>query len=115
EPAGFGRGGPAALPLQLRVAGKSSPSQPAPREFPPAAGNAGRSLGRRKLQPVRPPYLSHILLFSADVDAARPGGSRAGRKLQPVRPLYLSHILLFSADVDAARRFYEEVLGLRLS
>ncbi len=33
----------------------------------------------------------------------------------PVRPLYLSHILMFSADVEAATRFYEEVLGLRLS
>ncbi len=75
--------GPDGLPLQLRVAGKSSPSRPSPREFPPEGGNAGRSPGRRKLQPVR--------------------------------PLYLSHLLLFSADVDAARRFYEEVLGLRLS
>ena len=35
--------------------------------------------------------------------------------MQAVRPLYLSHILLFSADVDRARRFYEDVLGLRLS
>jgi catechol 2,3-dioxygenase-like lactoylglutathione lyase family enzyme len=75
--------GPDGLPIQLRGAEKSSPSQPAPREFPHENRNIGRSLSRSKI-PV-------------------------------VRPLYLSHILLFSADVDAARRFYEEVLGLRLS
>jgi len=75
--------GPDGLPIQLRVAEKSSPSQPAPREFTPACANQGRS----------------------------PSRSRA----QAVRPLYLSHILLFSADVDRARRFYEDVLGLRLS
>ena len=75
--------GPDGLPLQLRVAEKSSPSQPAPREFPPECRNEGRSPGRSKVQAVR--------------------------------PLYLSHILLFTADVDRARRFYEEILGLRLS
>lgn len=75
--------GPDGLPIQLKVAAKCSPSQPAPREFPPENHNAGRSPSRSKISAVR--------------------------------PLYLSHILLFSADVDAARRFYEEVLGLRLS
>lgn len=75
--------GPDGLPIQLRVADKSSPSQPAPREFPHENRNIGRS----------------------------PSRSRTA----VVRPLYLSHILLFSADVDAARRFYEDVLGLRLS
>ncbi|WP_213958887.1 VOC family protein [Variovorax sp. dw_954] len=63
--------GPDRIPLQLRVAEKSSPSQPAPREFPPQSANAGRSPSRSKAQPARPLYLSHILLFSADVDAAR--------------------------------------------
>ncbi|WP_077037953.1 VOC family protein [Pelomonas sp. KK5] len=80
---GFWIEGPDGLPLQLRVATKCSPSHPAPREFPPANGNAGRSPGRSVLPKVR--------------------------------PLYLSHILLFSADVEAATRFYEDVLGLRLS
>ena len=75
--------GPDGLALQLRVAPKSSPSQPAPREFAPECRNQGRSPGR-----------SQVLA---------------------VHPLYLSHILLFSADVDRARRFYEEILGLRLS
>ena len=75
--------GPDGLPLQLRVAAKSSPSQPAPREFPPENRNVGRSPSRSNTQAVR--------------------------------PLYLSHILLFSADVDLAMRFYEDILGLRLS
>jgi catechol 2,3-dioxygenase-like lactoylglutathione lyase family enzyme len=75
--------GPDGLPLQLRVAEKSSPSQPAPRDYPPPSSNVGRS----------------------------PSRSQA----QAVRPLYLSHILLFSADVDGAVRFYEDILGLRLS
>ena len=75
--------GPDGLPIQLRVAEKSSPSRPAPREFAPESANAGRSPSRSKAKSTR--------------------------------PLYLSHILLFSADVDQARRFYEEVLGLKLS
>jgi catechol 2,3-dioxygenase len=75
RPAGAGSGGiwiegPDGVPLQLRVAAKSSPSAPAPREPLPEHCNAGRSLGRSKRHPVRPLYLSHILLFSADVEAA---------------------------------------------
>ena len=75
--------GPDGLAMQLRVADKSSPSRPAPREFPPVNANVGRSLSRSKLASVQ--------------------------------PLYLSHILLFSADVPRTMRFYEDVLGLRLS
>ncbi len=63
--------GPDALPLQLRVADKSSPSQPAPREYPAENHNCGRSPSRSQAQTVRPLHLSHILLFSADVDRAR--------------------------------------------
>lgn len=63
--------GPDGLRVQLRVAQKCSPSHPAPREFPPAAGNFGRSPCRSRALPTRPLYLSHILLFSADVDASR--------------------------------------------
>lgn len=62
--------GPDGLPIQLRGAEKSSPSSPAPREFPPESANMGRSVSRNRLKPVRPLYLSHILLFSADVDEA---------------------------------------------
>lgn len=63
--------GPDDLPLQLRVADKSSPSRPAPREGGSDCLNQGRAPHRSSTQPVRPLYLSHILLFSADVDAAR--------------------------------------------
>ena len=83
DPQGLWVEGPDGLPIQLRVADKCSPSQPAPREFPAENANAGRS----------------------------PSRSQA----RPTRPLYLSHILLFSADVEAARRFYEDLLGLRVS
>jgi len=83
DPAGIWLQGPDGLPVQLRVAPKASPSRPAPRELVAECENRGRS----------------------------PSRSRTA----PVRPLYLSHILLFSADVDAARRFYEDILGLRLS
>jgi catechol 2,3-dioxygenase-like lactoylglutathione lyase family enzyme len=75
--------GPDGVPLQLRVADKSSPSQPAPRELAPECRNRGRA-------PLR-------------------------SAMQAVRPLYLSHVLFFSADVEATTRFYEDVLGLRLS
>lgn len=63
--------GPDGLALQLRIAEKSSPSEPAPREFPPVNANAGRSPNRSRAIATRPLHLSHILLFSADVDAAR--------------------------------------------
>jgi len=63
--------GPDALPLQLRVAEKSSPSQPAPRVYPEENHNCGRSPSRSQTQAVHPLHLSHILLFSADVDQAR--------------------------------------------
>lgn len=75
--------GPDGLALQLCVAEKSSPSEPAPRELPLQSRNQARSPSRSKAQAAR--------------------------------PLYLSHILLFSADVDKAVRFYEDLLGLRLS
>jgi len=83
DAAGLWIEGPDGIPLELRVAAKSSPSQPAPREYPPQNANFGRS-----------PCRSQAPL---------------------TRPLYLSHILLFSADVDLALRFYEDILGLRLS
>lgn len=62
--------GPDGLALQLRVTENTSPSLPAPREFTLENRNVGRSSSRGKLPAVRPLYLSHILLFSADVDAA---------------------------------------------
>ena len=62
--------GPDGLPVNLRVADKCSPSSPAPREFPPECSNQGRSPSRSAVKAVKPLYLSHILMFSADVDAA---------------------------------------------
>ncbi|WP_159914268.1 VOC family protein [Pantoea sp. 18069] len=62
---------PDGLAVQLRIAEKSSPSQPSAREIPPECANAGRSPSRSRAQATRPLYLSHILLFSADVDSAR--------------------------------------------
>ncbi|MGD9942865.1 MAG: VOC family protein [Burkholderiaceae bacterium] len=59
--------GPDGLALQLRVAGKSSPSAPSPQHPPQACANAGRAPSRSKVQQVRPLYLSHLLMFSADV------------------------------------------------
>ena len=61
--------GPDGTPLQLRVSAKCSPSMPAPRESTPECGNQNRAPSRGQIQPVRPLYLSHILLFTADVDA----------------------------------------------
>ena len=63
--------GPDGLPLQLRVADKCSPRAAAPREFPPQCASVGRAPARSSIQPVRPLYLSHVLLFTADVEAAR--------------------------------------------
>ena len=69
DPAGIWLNGPDGLPVQLRVAEKCSPSAPAPREFTPECGNAGRAPSRSLIQPVQPLYLSHILLFTADVES----------------------------------------------
>ena len=69
EACGLWLRGPDGTAFQLRVAAKCSPSKPGPREFTPEPGNKGRAPGRSGIEPVRPLYLSHILLFSADVDA----------------------------------------------
>lgn len=83
EPAGFWISGPDRLPIQILAAQKSSPRIKSLRLFPPEVSNSGRA-----------PRRSQVKL---------------------VRPNRLSHVLLFTADVDASRRFYEEILGLRLS
>ena len=71
EPGGLWIEGPDGLAIQLRVADKSSPSKASPREFPGECRNLGRSPNRNQAEPTRPLYLSHILLFSDDVDDAR--------------------------------------------
>jgi catechol 2,3-dioxygenase-like lactoylglutathione lyase family enzyme len=62
--------GPDGLPIQLKVADKCSPSRHAPQQPWPACVNRGRSPARSKVPMVQPLYLSHILMFSADVDDA---------------------------------------------
>jgi catechol 2,3-dioxygenase-like lactoylglutathione lyase family enzyme len=62
--------GPDGLPIQLTVADKCSPSHPAPRQPWRGCANPGRSPARSKVPVVQPLYLSHILMFSADVDEA---------------------------------------------
>lgn len=62
--------GPDGLPIQIKVADKCSPSHHAPQQPWPACANRGRSPARSKVPLVQPLYLSHILMFSADVDGA---------------------------------------------
>lgn len=62
--------GPDNLPIQLVVTKKVSPSQPAPREFPPECQNKGRAPASFAIPKVHPLYMSHILLFTADVASA---------------------------------------------
>ena len=71
DPSGIWMLGPDDVPLQLRVAEKSSPSEPSPRRYPGTCSNAGRAPARSQTGQVRPLYLSHILIFSADVNSAR--------------------------------------------
>ncbi|OAE72788.1 metapyrocatechase, partial [Achromobacter insolitus] len=70
DPGGLWIEAPDGLALQLRIARKSSPSAPAPQEPRQASGNAGRAPARSQVRQVKPLYLSHILLFSADVVGA---------------------------------------------
>lgn len=63
--------GPDGLPVQLMVAEKCSPSIKSLRIFPPEVSNSGRAPCRSEVKQVRPNRLSHILLFTNDVDASR--------------------------------------------
>ena len=47
--------------------------------------------------------------------AAGQGAAPSRSQTQQVRPRYLSHILRFSPDVTSLVRFYDDVLGLKLS
>lgn len=63
--------GPDKLPIQLRVEEKCSPSEKSARIFPAEVSERGRAPRRSEVKPVRPNHLSHILLFTADVDESR--------------------------------------------
>ena len=60
--------GPDGLAHQIVVAEKTSPSHKSSRSFPPENIDQGRSPHRSQIWTVRPRRLSHILLFSPDVD-----------------------------------------------
>jgi hypothetical protein len=69
--AGFWFVSPDGVPIQVKAAAKCSPSSPAPRE--PVTGRSdvrgiGRCQPRSRSGRVRPLYLSHVLVFTADVD-----------------------------------------------
>lgn len=59
---------PDGLPVCLLVADKTSPSVKSPRSFAPETSASGRAPRRSQISRVRPRHLSHILLFSRDVD-----------------------------------------------
>ena len=61
--------GPDGLPHCVVVADKCSPDTKTVRVFPPDHGNFGRAPQRSHVTQVQPSRLSHILLFSPDVDA----------------------------------------------
>ncbi|CAM5202645.1 hypothetical protein CDEF62S_00321 [Castellaniella defragrans] len=60
--------GPDGLAHQIVVAEKTSPSRKSSRTFPPEDSERGRSPHRSQIWTVKPRRLSHILLFSPDVD-----------------------------------------------
>lgn len=70
DPCGIWFSGPDGMAQQLVVADKCTPDAKSPRTFPPEASLAGRAPHRSDVRPVLPRRLSHILTFSADVDAA---------------------------------------------
>lgn len=61
---------PDGVPLRLLGAEKSSPSSKTVRQFAPETALAGRAPRRSQIERVRPQHLSHILLFTPDVDAS---------------------------------------------
>lgn len=61
--------GPDGFPQQLIVAEKCSPDSKSARVFPPDQSHVGRAPQRSQVKQVQPNRLSHILLFSLDVDA----------------------------------------------
>lgn len=61
---------PDGLPVCLLVAGKTSPSRKTPPRYPPPNRLGGRAPQRSATAAVRPSHLSHILLFTPDVQAS---------------------------------------------
>ncbi|WP_119054913.1 VOC family protein [Acinetobacter colistiniresistens] len=61
--------GPNELPLQIMVADKVSPSQKSKVIHPPKESWAGRAPNRKAIMQIRPDYLSHLAIFTVDVEA----------------------------------------------
>lgn len=61
---------PDGFAIQVRVAVKTSPSALPIRKFPPESQGFGRSPNKSKVQKVHPKYLSHILIFTKDVNVS---------------------------------------------
>ena len=61
---------PDGLPLRLLEADKTSPSSKTVRQFAPETASSGRAPHRSQIERVRPQHLSHVLLFTPDVDAS---------------------------------------------
>ncbi len=59
---------PDGFPVQIRVAQKTSPSMPPPRFFTPESNGVGRSPNKSKVHKVHPKYLSHVLIFTKNVN-----------------------------------------------
>ncbi|MGS0742330.1 VOC family protein [Glaciimonas sp. GG7] len=70
NPEGIWFTGPDGLPQQLLVCQKSSPDIKSPRIFPAEVSTSGRAPHRCAVTQVQPNRLSHILLFTADVDVS---------------------------------------------
>ena len=58
------------FPVQIKVAMKSSPSTQAPRVFEPACKGSGRAPASSKVNPVHPLFMSHVLIFTKDVETS---------------------------------------------
>ncbi len=61
---------PDGLPLQIRVAEKTSPSKTLPPIYPPPSTDHGRAPNGSKVPEIRPVHLSHLLMFSPEVNRA---------------------------------------------
>ena len=62
---------PDGLPIQIKIAEKSSPSQTLKPVYPPPCTDHGRAPNGAKVPLIRPVHMSHILMFSPEVNRAQ--------------------------------------------
>ena len=58
------------FPVEIKVADISSPSDKAPRVFEPACAGFGRAPASSKVDRVHPLFMSHVLIFTKDVETS---------------------------------------------